>query len=196
MGATHGARLSEVIPRKGASENVGRVAARARSSLEINAYTPNLSAAWMFQRAMSIRMGQEVDPKFVNRLLATNFEVMNNMGPKTIKPFMQDVVRFDGLLGSLSGSFLKDPTFTPQIIQHVGLPVLIDWIGHVSMIGVYAGLHNFATPLVQLLLESGNWEEDDRGGFKIKRKMDAWKYGSGSDYFKDDDDWEEYMDMD
>lgn len=56
---------------------------------EINAYTPNLSAAWMFQRAMSIRMGQEVDPKFVNRLLATNFEVMNNMGPKTIKPFMQ-----------------------------------------------------------------------------------------------------------
>ena len=33
VGATHGARLSEVIPRKGASENVGRVAARARSSL-------------------------------------------------------------------------------------------------------------------------------------------------------------------
>jgi len=58
---------------------------------EINAYTPNLSAAWMFQKAMSIRMGQEVDPTFVNRLLATNFEVMDKMGKRTIKPFLQDV---------------------------------------------------------------------------------------------------------
>merc|ERR1712071_538345 len=38
---------------------------------EINAYTPNLSAAWMFQKAMSVRMGQKVNSKFVNRLLAT-----------------------------------------------------------------------------------------------------------------------------
>jgi hypothetical protein len=40
---------------------------------EINAYTPNLSAAWMFQKAMSVRMGQSVDPKFINRLLANRF---------------------------------------------------------------------------------------------------------------------------
>ena len=63
---------------------------------EINAYTPNLSAAWMFQKAMSVKMGQNVDPKFVNRLLATNFEVMNDMGPTTMMPFLQDVVRIDG----------------------------------------------------------------------------------------------------
>jgi flavin-dependent dehydrogenase len=56
---------------------------------EINAYTPNLSAAWMFQKAMSVRMGQKVDPKFVNRLLATNFEVMDKMGLRTMKPFLQ-----------------------------------------------------------------------------------------------------------
>merc|ERR1712127_537522 len=48
----------------------------------INAYTPNLSAAWMFQKAMSVRMGQKVDPKFINRLLATNFMVMEDMGDK------------------------------------------------------------------------------------------------------------------
>ena len=66
---------------------------------EINAYTPNLSAAWMFQKAMSVRMGQKVDPKFVNRLLATNFDVMNDMGPTTTMPFMQDVIRIDGLAG-------------------------------------------------------------------------------------------------
>jgi lycopene cyclase CruP len=42
---------------------------------EINAYTPNLSAAWMFQKAMSVRMGQKVDPDFINRLLSINFQV-------------------------------------------------------------------------------------------------------------------------
>lgn len=63
---------------------------------EINAYTPNLSAAWMFQKAMSVRMGNSVDPKFVNRLLATNFQIMNDMGPTTMMPFLQDVVRIDG----------------------------------------------------------------------------------------------------
>lgn len=47
----------------------------------IHAYTPNLSAAWMFQKAMSIRFQQEsTDPKFINRLLAVNFQVMNDMG--------------------------------------------------------------------------------------------------------------------
>lgn len=63
---------------------------------EINAYTPNLSAAWMFQKAMSVRMGTDVDSKFVNRLLATNFEIMNDMGSSTMMPFLQDVVRIDG----------------------------------------------------------------------------------------------------
>jgi flavin-dependent dehydrogenase len=56
---------------------------------EINAYQPNLSAAWMFQKAMSMKMGTNPDPKFVNRLLATNFQVMNDMGQRTIKPFLQ-----------------------------------------------------------------------------------------------------------
>eukprot|EP00957_Ditylum_brightwellii_P119319 9102820-Ditylum_brightwellii.AAC.1 len=57
---------------------------------EINAYTPNLSAAWMFQKAMSVRMGQTVDLKFMNCLLATNFDLMAQMGIDTIKPFLQD----------------------------------------------------------------------------------------------------------
>jgi hypothetical protein len=99
---------------------------------EINAYQPNLSAAWMFQKAMSIKMGDNPDPKFVNRLLATNFEVMEEMGPRTMKPFLQDVVRFDGLVGSLVKSFVADPLFTPQIVLTVGVPELVDWLGHVG----------------------------------------------------------------
>ncbi len=84
----------------------------------INPYTPNLSATWMFQKAMSVRVGQEVDPKFVNRLLATNFKGMDDMGIDTIKPFLQDVVRVDGLVGSLARSFVADPGKTKHIVLH------------------------------------------------------------------------------
>jgi len=156
----------------------------------INDYTPNLSAAWMFQKAMSVpRSKNGVDPTFVNRLLATNFEIMNDMGERTLMPFLQDVVRLDNLLGSLSRSFVKDPLFTPQIIQHVGLPVLTDWIGHVIMIAVYTGLHNFVSPVANFLLtltdatskrEAILLNEKDR--FRWRRMIEAWEYGSGSDY--------------
>jgi hypothetical protein len=86
----------------------------------------------MFQKAMSVKMGQNADPTFVNRLLATNFQIMDEMGQKTIKPFLQDVVRFDGLIGSLARSFVADPLFTPKIIGTVGIPELVDWMGHVG----------------------------------------------------------------
>lgn len=99
---------------------------------EINAYQPNLSAAWMFQKAMSVKMGSNPDPKFVNRLLATNFQVMDEMGLRTMKPFLQDVVRFDGLVGSLAKSFIADPAFMPQIVATVGIPELVEWMGHVG----------------------------------------------------------------
>jgi hypothetical protein len=64
------------------------------------------------------RIGQKADPKFVNRLLAINFDVMDRMGPRTNKVFLQDGGRFDGLFGSLSKSFLADPTFTLQIVYY------------------------------------------------------------------------------
>eukprot|EP00566_Odontella_aurita_P007436 CAMPEP_0113532370 /NCGR_PEP_ID=MMETSP0015_2-20120614/4019_1 /TAXON_ID=2838 /ORGANISM="Odontella" /LENGTH=695 /DNA_ID=CAMNT_0000431319 /DNA_START=54 /DNA_END=2141 /DNA_ORIENTATION=+ /assembly_acc=CAM_ASM_000160 len=146
---------------------------------EINAYTPNLSAAWMFQKAMSVRMGQNVDPKFVNRLLATNFDLMNGMGMDTIKPFLQDVIRLDGLAGSLSRAFVADPTFMPQIISHVGVPTLVEWMGHVGMIAWYTLLHNVASPLLGSYAEG---MKDERSKFQLRRRMEAWKFGSGSDY--------------
>jgi hypothetical protein len=146
---------------------------------EINAYTPNLSAAWMFQKAMSVKMGQNVDPKFVNRLLAVNFEVMDTMGLQTIKPFLQDVIRFDGLVGSLARSFAADPTFMPQIVLHVGLPRLIDWLGHVSMMGLYDFLDSFVSPLIEPFVLR---MEDPAELFLWRRRMEAWRFGSGNDY--------------
>jgi len=147
----------------------------------INAYTPNLSAAWMFQKAMSVRMGQDVDRRFVNRLLATNFEVMDKMGQRTIKPFLQDVVRIDGLLGSLARSFAADPTFMPEIVKHVGVPTLVEWLGHVGMMGTYGLLDTVVSPMARILLALG-LEDNPRKKFLWRRRMEAWKYGSGNDY--------------
>mmetsp|Transcript_17527 Transcript_17527/g.26615 ORF Transcript_17527/g.26615 Transcript_17527/m.26615 type:complete len:627 (-) Transcript_17527:1065-2945(-) len=147
---------------------------------EINAYTPNLSATWMFQKAMSVQVGQSVDSKFVNRLLATNFEVMDNMGVRTIKPFLQDVVRIDGLLGSLARSFVADPTFMPSIVAHVGVPRLVDWLGHISMMILYTLLHSLVSPILEPIVEGAL--KDEREKYRWRRRMEAWKFGSGSDY--------------
>jgi hypothetical protein len=146
----------------------------------INDYQPNLSAAWMFQKAMSVKIGQKVDPKFVNRLLAINFEVMDDMGPTTIRPFLQDVVRFDGLLGSLARSFLADPTFMPQIVATIGIPELVKWLGHVGKMGQYSLLDSVASPLVKDVVEA--YVTDPREKFKWKRALESWKFGSGNDY--------------
>jgi hypothetical protein len=145
----------------------------------INDYTPNLSATWMFQKAMSVRMGQKVDPKFINRLLANNFQIMNDMGTETIKPFLQDVIRIDGLIGSLARSFVADPLFMPQIIAHVGLPTLIEWLGHVSMMGAYSVGHAAVRPMLKPLVDH---LENDRERFIWRRRFEAWTYGSGGDY--------------
>jgi hypothetical protein len=133
----------------------------------------------MFQKSMSVKMGQDVDPTFVNRLLATNFEIMDNMGIRTIKPFLQDVVRFDGLVGSLARAFVADPTFMPQIIAHVGILQLAEWVGHVSMMGLYTVLNGVVAPVLDPVV---NGLRDPRAQFRWRRRMEAWKYGSGSDY--------------
>jgi hypothetical protein len=88
---------------------------------EINAYQPNLSAAWMFQKAMSVQIGEKMNPMCVKRLLATNL--------RTIKPLVQND---GGLVGSLAGSFVADPLFMPEIIGKVGVPEFVDWLGHLG----------------------------------------------------------------
>ena len=145
----------------------------------INPYTPNLSAAWMFQKAMSVRPGQKVDTKFINRLLATNFQVMEEMGIDTIKPFLQDIVRVDGLVGSLVGSFKADPLFTPAIVAHVGIPTLVEWLGHVWNMSLYTACDAVVAPIITPFVDR---MEDSREKFKLRRLMEAWKFGSGSDY--------------
>ena len=152
---------------------------------EINSYQPNLSAAWMFQKAMSMKLGSKPDPVFVNRLLATNFQVMNDMGFRTIKPFLQDVVRLDGLAGSLARSFIADPLFMPQIVLTVGVPELVEWLGHIGNMAMYTVLDASISPVISPFVDRMG---DPREKFRWRRRMDAWKYGSGADYVLPEDD--------
>ncbi|KAL3775716.1 hypothetical protein ACHAW5_003231 [Stephanodiscus triporus] len=167
---------------------------------EINSYQPNLAAAWMFQKAMSMKIGSRPNPVFVNRLLATNFQVMNEMGFRTIKPFLQDVVRLDGLAGSLTQSFIADPVFMPQIVATVGLPELVEWLGHVGNMAAYTVLDAAVSPVISPIVDR---LRDPRKKFWWRRRMEAhlrpvlsflylqslaWKYGSGADYVLPDED--------
>ena len=55
----------------------------------IHAYNPGLSAAWMFQRSMSVRPDHRTTTNFINRLLGVNFRSMYQRGDWVLKPFMQ-----------------------------------------------------------------------------------------------------------
>lgn len=132
----------------------------------------------------SVKIGQKTDSKFVNRLLAVNFQEMEEMGQRTIKPFLQDVIRFDALVGSLARSFVADPAFMPEIVAHVGIPVLADWLGHVGMMGLYSVFDFAVSPVISPFVEK---MEDPRERFLWRRRMESWKYGSGNDYVLPED---------
>ena len=74
------------------TNRIGAVQAKAldqKALATINAYNPGLSAAWMFQRAMSVRPNHSSNPNFINRLLGVNFRSMHLRGDWVLKPFMQ-----------------------------------------------------------------------------------------------------------
>lgn len=149
--------------------------------IEVSSFIDLTQSFTRFQKAMSVKVGQNVDPKFVNRLLATNFQIMDDMGERTMMPFLQDVVRVDGLVGSLARSFVADPAFMPQIVAHVGLPSLVDWLGHLGAMCLYTVLHGSVTPLIRPMVDRMN---DPRQRFQWRRRMEAWKFGSGCDYLQ------------
>jgi hypothetical protein len=145
---------------------------------EIISYNPSLSASWMFRKAMSIRMGEEANQDAINRLLATNFKSMHALGQQATNPFLQDVVCLDTLLGTMSGNLTGDPSVLPAIVEQVGLPTFLDWMKHVSMMGVYDILDTKVAPQMEDSLD----KLAPREKFKWLRRLEAWKVGSGNDY--------------
>ncbi|XP_027332344.1 uncharacterized protein LOC113847436 isoform X2 [Abrus precatorius] len=144
----------------------------------LNPYMPNLSASWLFQRAMSAKQQSNVPEDFINELLYTNFNCMQRLGDPVLRPFLQDVVQFGSLSKTLGLVMLTKPQILPSIFKQVGVPVLLDWSRHFLMLGYYTFLSTFADPIVRPFLNT----LPSKTSFQWKRHLEAWKYGAGLDY--------------
>jgi len=146
----------------------------------INAYMPSQNVAHTFHEALSARMGNEVDPKFVDRLLAGNFKAMKDVGPQTINPFLQDIARFGTLMEPFARTVSNDSKMLPPVVQEAGPPAFLEGMKHLGMMGIYSLLDSAVAPRMEAKLD----DLSPRDRFKWRRRMEAWKVGSGNDFRK------------
>lgn len=144
----------------------------------IQPYQPNLSAAWMFQRAMSPRAGQSLNPDHINQLLNGVFQTMAGLGDAVLEPFLQDVVQWKGLTQTLLVMTARYPALVPRILQQVGLQTLVQWLPHYGQLGLQTLLAHVAQ-----VKPIRNWGDrlSPQAQYRWHRQLDAWKYGTGLD---------------
>ncbi len=140
-------------------------------------YQPNLSVTWLFQESMRVGMAQTLPPERINQLLGTIFGDMADLGDRTLKPFLQDVVQFGPLARTLLSTSLKHPGLVAQLVPQVGLGAIARWLPHYGALAGYTALR----PLAENILPwTKNLSEMQR--YRYDRWLDALRYGSGSDY--------------
>jgi lycopene cyclase CruP len=142
----------------------------------INAYNPGISSAWMMQRAMSVRVGEQVAPNVINRMLSANFTAMHAKGKHVMRPFLQDVMQFGPFLSTVIGQMARDPLFIPELIRHVGWGAMLDWLGNF----VQLGLHRVRYALSRRKVDDG--ASLSKRAYRRRRQVDAVRYGSGADF--------------
>eukprot|EP00240_Pyramimonas_obovata_P000965 CAMPEP_0118945190 /NCGR_PEP_ID=MMETSP1169-20130426/41778_1 /TAXON_ID=36882 /ORGANISM="Pyramimonas obovata, Strain CCMP722" /LENGTH=546 /DNA_ID=CAMNT_0006890847 /DNA_START=369 /DNA_END=2009 /DNA_ORIENTATION=+ len=145
----------------------------------INAYSPGLSGAWLFQKAMSVQLSAKPSGNLINNILATNFGTMEKLGDPVLKPFLQDVVQWGPLAQTMAGMMVTNPTLLPGILASVGVNPLVDWLGHFSALGAYDVLYRLSDPLTTA---REALPMDSKQRFAWNRQVEAWEYGSGNDY--------------
>jgi hypothetical protein len=145
----------------------------------LNPYQPNLSTCWMFQRAMSCKVGTDPKPGVVVDTLRNSFSAMERIGPETLRPFLQDVLQFVPLLRTLSLAFMQDLLTPVKMIPHVGPFAILDFSYHFIAMAVYTVL---ASTLGPLLVNISGSLPSPEAKFRVRRLAEAWKFGSGIDY--------------
>ncbi|MBI1243186.1 MAG: FAD-binding oxidoreductase [Nostoc sp. RI_552] len=143
----------------------------------VQPYQPNLRVTWLFQKAMSVGVNQQIPPDQINQLLSVVFEEMQKLGTPVLKPFLQDVVQFSALTQTLLKTGLSHPGLVAKIIPQVGLPNLLDWIVHYGNLSIYTALFKLS-PMLETWLKN----KPSKKQYSWHRLIDAWKYGSGADY--------------
>jgi lycopene cyclase CruP len=140
-------------------------------------YQPNLSVTWLFQRTMSARVDQTLDPNQVNQLLSAVFQAMSQLGEPVLKPFLQDVVQFSALFQTLLKTSIEHPGLVLKIIPQAGFPALLDWTVHDVNLGIYTGLNFLGQRLKPWTTKLTPTQQ-----YYMQRWLDAWQYGSGGDF--------------
>jgi lycopene cyclase CruP len=168
----HLGRLTEGISAALASDTLSQPALGL-----LQPYQPNIAVTWMFQKAMSIPMNKHLPPEHINQLLARVFQAMSQLGDRALLPFLQDVVQFSALSQTLWQVSLTQPLLAAQILPHVGMGTLVNWLVHYINLGAYTVLH----PLGKLGWPASKFLSPEQQ-YYCDRLVQAWKYGSGSDY--------------
>jgi lycopene cyclase CruP len=140
-------------------------------------YQPNLSVTWLFQKSMSVPVGQQIEGDRINNLLSTTFKAMQKLGDPVLKPFLQDIVQFPALSQTMLAMAVADPVLVLKIINQVGMGTLLDWAGHYINLGNYSLLNQLGQRLQSL---AGNLTPEQQ--YRWHCRKNAWRFGSGSDY--------------
>lgn len=151
----------------------------SRSDLALlQPYQPSLAVTWLFQRAMSVGVQQQVAPDQINQLLSGVFEQMEALGDDVLKPFLQDVVQFPALFQTMLRVALTHPVLVLRVIPQVGMLTLLEWMLHYVALGLYTMLNLWGIALLQ------PWRSQlsPAQQYRLDRWRDAWRYGAGQDY--------------
>jgi flavin-dependent dehydrogenase len=149
----------------------------------INAYQPALSAAWLFQRCMSVQVNDKAantnNKTFINDLMRVNFQVMQNLGDDVLKPFLQDVIRFKPLARTLLSMTKNNIAFVPKILLQAGPEPIIDWFRHFICLGIYDLFEPIVEPGMAFAKDSPALT--NRQKFLSRRYLEAIEYGAAND---------------
>ena len=143
-------------------------------------YQPNIAVTWMFQRAMSVGINQQLDPDRINNLLAAVFRSMQDLGDDILRPFLQDIVQFPALSRTLFQTSITNPQAVIPVVPHVGVATLLDWLINYLNLGAYSSIY----PLSQLFLPLVERLPPPQK-YYYQQWFQAWKYGAGKDLDRD-----------
>ena len=138
-------------------------------------YQPNLSVTWLFQKSMSVGVGQTLPPNKINDVLSTIFMDMEALGDDVLRPFLQDVVQFPALAKTMLRTSTRHPALVASILPQVGLGAVASWTRHFINLGRYSLLNAMEQTV-------DTKQSSSRKQYYADRRRDALEYGSGGDY--------------
>jgi lycopene cyclase CruP len=146
---------------------------------KLQPYQPNISVTWLFQKTMSVGVGQKYSPQQINRLMSGVFRVMDRLGDDVVNPFLKDVIQFFPLTKTL---LLVNPILVVPLLPNIGIIILLDWLIHYLNLALYTALFSLGK-LGDKLINLSNLIQQlsPIQQYYFHRWLDAWEYGSGND---------------